>query len=113
MLGEYHAQRQALSRFFIGAMILSDSVLDVLRRELRRVSPDVKIDTEQIKDVLVQEILKRDVVEGEQADEAKRKIARAASRVLRKVTKESSAGSETDEGESETEATDDSPATSV
>lgn len=105
MLGEYHAQRQALSRFFIGAMILSDSVLDVLRRELRRVSPDVKIDTEQIKDVLVQEILKRDVVEGEQADEARRKIARAASRVLRKVTKESSADSETDEGESETEAT--------
>jgi len=112
MLGEYHAQRQALSRFFIGAMILSDPVLDVLRRELRRVSPDVKIDTDQIKDVLVQEILKRDVVEGEQADEARRKIARAASRVLRKVTKESSAGSEADEGESELETTD-TPADTV
>jgi len=105
MLGEYHAQRQALSRFFIGEMLLSESVLDVLRRELRRVSPDVKIDTEQIKDVLVQEVLKRDVLEGEQADEAKRKIARAASNVLRNVTKKSSAGSEIDEGDSETEAT--------
>jgi predicted type IV restriction endonuclease len=112
MLGEYHAQRQALSRFFIGAMILSDPVLDVIRRELRRLSPDVKIDTEQIKDVLVQEILKREVVEGEKADEARRKIARAASRVLRKVTKESSASSETDEGEGEPETTD-SPAPSV
>lgn len=106
MLGEYHAQRQALSRFFIGAMILSDPVLDVLRRELRRVSPDVKIDTEQIKDVLVQEILKRDVVEGEQADEARRKIARAASRVLRKVTKESAVSGGEDEGESESEPKD-------
>jgi hypothetical protein len=38
VLGEYHAQRQALSRYFIGAMILSDTVLDVIRRELRRVS---------------------------------------------------------------------------
>lgn len=96
MLGEYHAQRQALSRFFIGAMILSDPVLDVIRRELRRVSPDVKIDTEEIKEVLVQEILKREVVEGEKADEARRKIARSANRVLRKVAKESADGE--DEG---------------
>ncbi|MEK7324108.1 MAG: type I restriction enzyme HsdR N-terminal domain-containing protein [Chloroflexota bacterium] len=106
ILGEYHAQRQALSRFFIGAIILSDPVLDVIRRELRRLSPDVKINTEQIKDVLVQEILKRDVVEGEKAEEARRKIARAASRVLRKVAKESlDSSDETDESESETEAT--------
>lgn len=110
ILGEYHAQQQALSRFFIGALVLSDPVLDVLRRELRRVSPDVKIDTEQIKGVLVQEILKRDVVEGEKAEEARRKIARAARRVLRKMMKETSASGEADEGEAPTP---DSPANSV
>ena len=31
-LGEYHSQKQALSRFFIGAMIVSDPILDVVRR---------------------------------------------------------------------------------
>lgn len=110
MLGEYHIQQQALSRFFIGVLVLSDPVLDVIRRELRRVSPDVKIDTGQIKEVLVQEILKRDVVEGEKAEEARRKIARAARRVLRKMMKETSASGETDEGEAPTP---DSPANSV
>ena len=84
MLGDYHSQRQALSRYFIGAMLLSDSVLDVLRRELRRISPDVKIDSEQIKDVLIQEILKREVIEGDKADEARKKIARVMGRALRK-----------------------------
>lgn len=112
MLGDYYTQRQALSRFFIGAMILSDAVLDVIRRELRRMSPDVKIDTEQIKDVLVQEILKRDVVEGEKAEEARRKIARAASRSLRKATKESTVSNDIEEDESEPEGTD-NPAASV
>src|SRR6478735_9373780 len=29
VLGEYHTQKQALSRFFVGAMILTDPVLDV------------------------------------------------------------------------------------
>src|SRR5690606_12904219 len=81
-LGEYHAQRQALSRFILGAMILSETVLKIVCRELRRISPDVKIDIDEIKTVLAQEVLKRDVVEGEQADEATRKVSRSVNRAL-------------------------------
>ena len=90
MLSEYHAQRLALSRFFIGAIVLSDPVLDVIRRELRRISPDVKIDNEQIQEVLRQEVFKREVMEGERAEDALRKIARVANRLLRKTVKDSS-----------------------
>lgn len=39
VLGEYHTQKQALSRFFVGAILQTDPVLDVIRRELRRMSP--------------------------------------------------------------------------
>ncbi|WP_386066434.1 type I restriction enzyme HsdR N-terminal domain-containing protein [Tahibacter sp. UC22_41] len=83
VLGEYHNQRQALSRFFVGAMLQTDVVLDVIRRELRRVSPDVKIDSEQIRRVLVDEVIKREVLDGDKAEEARRKIARSAARALR------------------------------
>lgn len=97
VLGDYHTQRQALSRFFIGAIVLSDPVLEVIRRELRKMSPDVKIDTEQIKEVVLQEIFKRDVVEGEKAEDARRKIARANSRMVRKPSaKESQSTSPVD-----------------
>lgn len=85
VLGEYHTQKQALSRFFVGAMLQTDSVLDVIRRELRRLSPDVRIDSEQIKTVLVNEVIKREVLEGEKADEARRKIAKSANKSLRAV----------------------------
>jgi hypothetical protein len=87
-LGDFHEQRQALSRFFIGAMVLTDPVLDVIRRELRRMSPDVRIESDQIKDVLLQEVLKRDVLEGEKADIARKRINRSANRVLRKARKD-------------------------
>lgn len=80
-LGEYHIQKQALSRFFIGALILSESVLDVIRRELKKVTPDVKITNDEIKSVLVNEVIKREVIEGERADNALKKIS--------KVTKKS------------------------
>lgn len=82
-LGEFSAQRQALNRFYIAATLLTDHVLDVVRRELRHISPDVKIDTEQIKAVLTQEVLKRDVIEGEKADEARKKVNRAINRILK------------------------------
>jgi hypothetical protein len=74
LLGEYHTQRQALSRFVIGAIMLSDPVLEVLRRELRRISPGVKIETEEISSILLTEVLKRDILEGDKADKAKKKI---------------------------------------
>jgi Type I restriction enzyme R protein N terminus (HSDR_N) len=83
VLGEYHTQKQALSRFFVGAMLQTEPVLDVIRRELRRVSPDVRIDVDQIKNVLVNEVIKRDVLEGDKADEARKKIVKAASKALR------------------------------
>lgn len=84
VLGEYHTQRQALSRFFIGAVVLSEPVLDVIRRELRKISPDVRIDNGQISDVLTNEIIKRDVMEGDKADEAQRKVNRVVKRAANK-----------------------------
>ena len=83
VLGEYHTQKQALSRFFVGAMLLTDPVLDVVRRELRRVSPDVRIDVEQLRGVMTAEVIKREVLEGDKAEEARKKVAKAATKALR------------------------------
>lgn len=83
VLGEYHSQKQALSRFFVGAMLQTDPVLEVIRRELRRVSPDVRIDIDQIKALLVNEVIKREVIEGDKAEEARKKISKAAAKALR------------------------------
>lgn len=91
VLGEYHTQKQALSRFFVGAMLQTDTILDVIRRELRRVSPDVRIDSVQIKEVLVNEVIKREVLEGEKADDARKKIARSSKNALRTAPTKSNA----------------------
>jgi predicted type IV restriction endonuclease len=82
-VAEYHEQKQALSRFFVGASILSDAVLNTIRRELKRVSPDVRIDVEQIRDVILAEVMKREVLEGDKFANAEKALARAASKALR------------------------------
>lgn len=112
-LGEFHTQKQALSRFFLGAMVISDPVLEVVRRELRRVSPDVRIDLDQIRAVLVNEVVKREVMEGDKADEARKKISRAASKSLRttapKEPKSESAQPESPPHAADSKSTDKSP----
>ena len=52
VLGEYHSQKQALSRYYIGAMVLTEPVIQLVRRELRRMFPDVRIEADEIKSVM-------------------------------------------------------------
>ncbi len=83
VLGEYHSQKQALSRYYIGNMILSDPIMQVLRRELRRIFPDVRIEVEEIQSVLTSEVLKREVLEGEKADDARKRIAKSMNKLAK------------------------------
>jgi len=79
----YHDQIQATNKFYLGAIILSDSILESIRRELRRISPDVKVPKEDLRNVLIQDVLKREVIECEKADMAKKKVQKAARKLLR------------------------------
>lgn len=99
-LGEYAAQRQALSRFSIAAVVLSSPVLDVIRRELRRITPNTRIEVEEIATALRQEVLKREVLEGEKADAARKLAARASGRPLRATRNEDDAKPEASGSES-------------
>lgn len=82
-LDEYDAQREALSRFCIAALALSDPVVNVIRKELRRLSPNVRIDGEQVRAVLERDVIKRDALEGDKAAEAHRRLARAMAKAAK------------------------------
>jgi hypothetical protein len=76
-LGEYGDQKEAVSRYSIAAIALSDPVIRVIRRELRRLSPKVKVTDRDIRAVLENEVVKRDAIEGDRAAVARKAVARA------------------------------------
>lgn len=88
-LYDYHSQKQALSKFFLSALILSDPITDAIRRELKKISPDVKVTSEQIKDVIQLEVLKREVIEGDKAEEANKKISKIYNKLAKTKTHKS------------------------
>ena len=88
-LHDFYQQRQAISPFYLSAAILSNRVVAAIRRELRRVSPNVKIEPEHISEVLKTEVLKRGVLEGEKYENAIEAVAMSSSKTLSSVkTKE-------------------------
>ncbi|MCX7401596.1 MAG: restriction endonuclease subunit R [Planctomycetia bacterium] len=82
-LDAYNDQLRVRSRFNLAALILSDPILHTIRRELKRLSPDVRISVDQIREALMHEVIKRDTIEGEKAVEAQKIINRAANKAIR------------------------------
>jgi hypothetical protein len=95
-LVDYHSQLQAMNRFTIAALILSDPIVAAIRKELRRLSPGVKIEPEQLMATIENEVLKRDVVDGEKAIDAKKKIQRAFAKSQKAMAATASGGMVTD-----------------
>ena len=80
----YWRQRQATSRFVVAQVLLHDDLLSALRRQIRRLSPDVKVSRDELAALLCGEVLKRDVLEGDKADAAASLVKKLARRRARK-----------------------------
>lgn len=88
---KYREERQATNRFTIATLLhfedVSDPILNLLRKELRRIYKGTRIDKENLRDVIRNEVLKRDLVEGVEADEIQKKIKRLISKSKREIKK--------------------------
>jgi hypothetical protein len=78
----YHDHLQATNKFYLAAVVLSDPVVDTIRRELRRVS-DVKVEVDELRELLREEVIKREVLEGDKAEGAHKKVSKSAGKMLR------------------------------
>jgi hypothetical protein len=83
-LEDYLNERQSLNKFFISQIVLSNPVLESIRKTIRKIRPDVKVPLEEIKNVLEQEVFKREIIEDEKADEIKKSITKCFKSTLKK-----------------------------
>jgi hypothetical protein len=75
---EYHGRAQMVNRFMISTITLTQPVISIIRRELRRISPGLKVTDDEIKNILTSEVIKREVLEGEGCEIASKKIRKAS-----------------------------------
>ena len=93
---DLYGQSQMLSRYTLGAALLSEPVLETIRRELRKAFPGAGlVEIDVISNNLVSEVIRREVLEGDKAAQASKKLARGVAKTA-KAKAEARANSESD-----------------
>jgi len=82
VIEEYHEHVMSVNKFVISAILQSEKSLNLVRRELKRVSSGIRVDIDEIETIMLSDVLKRDVLEGKPAEKARARIKKAASRKL-------------------------------
>lgn len=71
---DFYEKVQSVNRYVIGSLILSEPILSLIRRELKRLAEGIKVELDEVESIVRSEVLKREVVEGEEAEEAKARV---------------------------------------
>src|SRR5262249_50255671 len=80
---EFYEQHQATNKHTLAAVLLSDHMHNQLRLGLRRIFPNVTVDAKSLEGSLRNDVLKRELVDGEESVAAAalvKKVTRAAAR---------------------------------
>ncbi len=80
-LEDLHAQKQIFNKYIVSQIMLTDSAIDSLRKQIKRVYPDIKVDNDELYALVLNDILKRDVVEGDAAIDAKKAVQKAEKKI--------------------------------
>lgn len=111
-INTFHQRSQLLNKFMIAQMLLSESVVGLIRRELRRLFQELKVSPEQIQELLWNEVLKREVLEGDKAKEAQSRIKRAVNKLAKTAEKSQANASKELTGNGSNSTPDDIPSAS-
>ena len=95
-LSDWSHEKQITSKFAVAALLLSDAILNSLRLQIRRLA-QVEVDVEDLKSLLTDDVIKRELIDGDDA--------KSAALFLKKLQRRAnSKRNDSDEDEDEPEA---------
>lgn len=88
LIDDFYEYRQSVNRYTIGALILSEPVISSIRRELKRLKTGIKVEAEEIRELVDQEVIKREILESEAGKEANKQVTKLMKQRKRAKAKE-------------------------
>lgn len=76
LIDDLYEYRQSVNRHTIGALLLTKPVTALIRRELKKLKPGIKVTQEEIHELIKSDVLKREVIDSEAGIEANKQVAR-------------------------------------
>lgn len=70
----HYEKTQLINPYTFAHILLSEPILAAVRRETRKLSEDVKIEVEEVRDILALSVIKRDLLESDEAFETGKRL---------------------------------------
>lgn len=102
-IDEFTQHRMIVNKYYIASVLRSETVIDSLKRELKKVDSQIKFDDEEILSILNNEVIKRELVDSQETAEANDKYNKIIKKLEKKKMKDNSI--KTDNGKIETDDT--------
>lgn len=85
---EVYEKIQCVNRFIVGAVMMTDPIIQAVKREMRKIAAGVRVEDSEILALICDGVLRRDLVEGEEAIAAKAKVSKMSKAlpIAKKVT---------------------------
>ncbi len=80
VIADYHERLKCVNPYVISAILMSKPSIDLVKRELRKLSRGLKVEDAEIESLLANDILKRQVIEGEHSKIALRLVKKMVTR---------------------------------
>lgn len=80
LMDEYYDRQQACNRFIVGALLTSEPIVNAVRRQLRHMTPGLKVTDDELRALVENEVIKREVLSSEQGLEARNRLKRFSAR---------------------------------
>jgi predicted type IV restriction endonuclease len=83
IIEDFYSSIQVKNKFIIGCLLNSDEIYSVIRKTMKKLFVDVKISEQEIADIIVNDIIKREVIDSDEAKKAKKDIEKGYKKLER------------------------------
>ncbi|MDR1211019.1 MAG: type I restriction enzyme HsdR N-terminal domain-containing protein [Spirochaetaceae bacterium] len=88
---DFYSNIQVKNKFIIGCLLNSPDVYVLIRRTMKKLFDDVKISEQEIADIIMNDIIKREIIDSEESKKAKKDIDKIYKKLERVKEKSSTA----------------------
>jgi predicted type IV restriction endonuclease len=96
IIDDFYSSIQVKNKFTIGCLLNSPEVYTLIRRTMRKLFDDVKISEQEIADIMMNDIIKREIIDSEESKKAKKDIDKIYKKLERVKEKNSAARYDSD-----------------
>ena len=87
-IDEFAQHKMVVNKYYIGAIFQSDSVINAIVKELKKVNPMIKAEDQEVLAIIKNDVLKREIMDSQEAKDALEKYIKIIKKLEKKKLKD-------------------------